>query len=759
VSGVQIFCRTCVHDYLAAGLLGLCLAASAAGADGFGGSCTWGPITNVPAAQGLLRQWAAAANLPPFDKDKSGFGIDRSNARLMLQFAQGTLTVAWKLDKNCRPTAVTIAPSPDYQGPRPDEGAVQQLVASLRTVTVEQRIGARWPTFRELWSSVFSARGGLVVVALGVVFAGVLFLARRRSGAAGMAPGEAARRVFAQFRGMPASSRIRLLGVLGIVALLPYQPLPPGPGSMSDWLDANAVVLIGVLPFITFLWLAVSGGFGYGSPTREDWPALVPFVLALGLREGWARHGIQDVEVYFFWGQFSRHSVLHTLLQMFLQPLAPGDPFRFMTHVNGVLGAVATLPLYLFVRQRTGLRMAGLVVATLFAVHPAIVTIAPTDASYSLLLACWFSGLALLSAPSPGPRALVGGATLLGIAATCRGEGELYLIASLLLLDVGALLASVRHHQRAAAAAAAAVIGLVSLHIYACFWHHIPPGQHLPNIGSVHPWDVVRGVLFSYDFNDPAFVPLVGVGALAGVVSARFRIGLGAVLGAAIVIVPVSMTTSGGYAVLHRVVPTCALEVIAAGIAIAAIAMLLPARLRDPAAGLATVALAVRLFVVSHAQMHDPNALTEEFWMLRDHLAPGGHVTKGCTLLSFGKRMDVDVHDMVQVLPGMNVVHCEDHDCRGPAAAGGCVYWVRSLACFHDDVETKPACAERGQTADGGVLPCLEPRCAEIERSLDLSPVDERTVDVRAVWSFAPAAEHFPATVQIGLYRVRGVRP
>src|SRR5207244_3514317 len=132
----------------------------------------------------------------------------------------------------------------------------------------------------------------------------------------------------------------------------------------------NSFVLLGVLPLISVLWLTVSGYFGYGSPCREDWPALFVFLFALIIREGYARHGTEGVVLHFMGANgFDSHSIVYTFYLMFIHALTR-DPFELQMHSNGLLGAVAALPLYLFVRQRTGSRTAALLVATFYAVHP-----------------------------------------------------------------------------------------------------------------------------------------------------------------------------------------------------------------------------------------------------------------------------------------------------------------------------------------------------------------------------------------------------
>src|SRR3954451_11584408 len=124
------------------GVLATWLAPALAATDA--GICAWAPITDVPRAQLLLRNWAEAAKLPAFDKDRSGLSIDRSASRLTLQFSPGTLTLSWRLDASCDPSEVTILASAEYAGPVPDETEVKRLVTSFRTVTTELRGPAAW---------------------------------------------------------------------------------------------------------------------------------------------------------------------------------------------------------------------------------------------------------------------------------------------------------------------------------------------------------------------------------------------------------------------------------------------------------------------------------------------------------------------------------------------------------------------------------------------------------------------------------------
>jgi hypothetical protein len=556
---------------------------------------------------------------------------------------------------------------------------------------------------------------------------------------------------------MSSRNIIRLLGVFAIVVFLPYESPPPNHGSPADWLSSNALILFGVLPLVAFLWLAVSGTFGYGSPRREDWPALVAFALALGIREGYARQGIAELELYFFYGAYPmRHSIIHPLLQMFLQRLFT-DPYVVIPHVNGVLGSLAVLPLYLFVRQRTQSQMMAFLVATFFAVHPILVQMSPTDGPYALLTFTWFLGLVLLTADDIRGAQLFGSAGLLGIAATCRAEGLLFPLASLLLIDVRALLAAAGRHLGAATVSACLLLGLVTVHMYYCLGAHVPAGETLPSFGDLSAWDILRAGLFSLDFNHPVFVALVALGMLAGLVDQRMRLGLGAALASVLVAWPISPMQTTAFMVIHRMVPVCSLQAIAAGVGAAWITGWLTSRgVKPVVAAIPALGLALSVFAEDRHTIRNPNAVTDEFWMLRNHLAPDGAVKTGCTLLSVGRPMDTDICDFAQVVPGMKTMRCEFEDCARLVSDGGCFYYLRSLNCFHAEAGLPAQCLARGRTPEGDLVPCMDPRCVELERALALEAVEERTVDFRNVFHGLPHS--WPDFADIGLYRVIGAR-
>lgn len=732
--------RARVFRALGTALVGICLASPAAGASELGThGCAWGPIRDLPAVQALIGKWADTTGLTHYDVSKLEFGIDGSRSRLMLPFASGTLTLAWDLDAHCEPVAITVNASPGFEGGRCDESAVQQLVSGLRTLTVEHRIPS---------PGTHGTSRMFFFIAASALLAGLSAWAARRWYAAGMPLGTKA-----------ASARIRLLGLLAIVVLLPYR-YPTPPLQLGAWLDANTVVAIGVLPLLTILWLAISGYFGYGSARREDWPALVVFVFALLLRLGFARHGVEGDVLHF--GRFGSdsHSIVYALYLSFLHPLAR-DPFELQIRTNAVLGALAVLPLYLFTRQRTGSRPTAMLVATFYGVHPVLLQMAPTDSPYSLCFATWFTGLALLSNAEIGARQLVGSASLLGIAATCRPEGGLFLAASLLLSDVPTLLGAVRRHLSAAAISLVVVLGLLAAQVYFIFSTHMGSSGRLP-VDAFTIDAVLEAGLWSTKYNDILIVILVLLGAGAGLVNSRLRIGLGAALGALIVVWPFCETTDSGYIFLHRLSPACALQSIAAGVGAAWIASWLPGKLRAHWVPAVLAVMAALYLLIGHAhEIHDPQGLSDEFWMLRNNLAPGGRVAKECKLVWFGRSMDTDIHNFEDVLPGMEGIRCQERDCLADIATGGCFYYMRGLSCFYSQERTKPECLQHGRTSAGGYFDCIDPECARVERSLELELVEQRTVDVMSVFSTGHGTvpdPYFPLAADVGLYRIVGLK-
>ena len=760
-----------IHHFIVVLLCGYLCAAAPAGAS----RCALGPITDVQASQLFLKEWVAATNLPPVDEAKSGLSIDHSQASLTLQFAQGALVLAWEVGDDCKPTGVKIQASADYEGMRPDEEAVKRLAAGFQIVALEQRLGAPFLPATRVQLSILRVGAGLalagllLLVALGLLSV-LLRLVAARSPLAGrhchtasVAVGAVTTGTFARLSRMPLSSWLRLLGLTAIVVMLPYQSQAFVQASTGAWLSANSMVLLGVMPLMIFLWLAASGLFGYGSPKRSDWVALVPFFAGLIACEALTLHSIEEIEIHFYTGYLpDKNSLLHPLFQMFMGRFAT-DPYSFMMHVNGTMEALAVLPLFLFVRQRTGSRMAAFVTAFFFALQPVTTRFAPTDGPYSLIFLTWFSGLALLSAAELGGRQLFAGATLLAIAATCRMEGTLYLAASVLLLDVRSVFRALTNNPLAAALSTFAVGLLVAVHWIYCLPMHSTSAAVTLNPQALPmdqlTWNSFRSSLLGPTRNDQVFCALLVVGALAGLVDRRLRIGLGAALGALIITLPMTGSGDGGIIPLHRLVPVCGLQAITAGVGAFWITRIVPLRLRNNWITVApAVIAALYIFVMHRAELTERYVFNEEFDMLRRHLGPGRLSNPDCSLLSFSGKMDVDLHSVWQVLPAMHVVDCREGGCPKSAERGGCIYYFRSLVCYLQDDAVPAQCASSGATADGGRLACLRAECARVEKSLVLSPIEERTVYPHRVWEGGDLLQRYPQEAGIGLYRVLGVR-
>jgi hypothetical protein len=516
--------------------------------------------------------------------------------------------------------------------------------------------------------------------------------------------------------------------------------------------DDNVATLFGVVALPAVLWLTIAGGFGSGSVRRSDWVGLVPFAVALVVRMFFTLHSVQEIEIQFAQGPIGRHSVVYPLWQLFFMPLV-GDPHASTMQLNGVLGALASPALYLFIRQRLESRTAAFLCALFLAVHPLIARFSPTDGPYSLLLATWFSGLALLSSRPLDSLSLLGGAVLLGIGATTRIEGVLFLVASLLLLDLRALLAAVRRDPLMAGLASLIVAALVAVQMFFLFGAYLSGLLGIETLGPVlrPPARLVfRDAVWPAAYNDPLFTALVWSGALAGL-AGRFRLGLLAYLAMLIVLVPVAQ--SGDFAhSLHRLIPVCALQTIVAGIGAYALTAWIPAVTRSGwlAAVPGTIA-AVYILVGHRGDLTRPYLFTEEYELVRSHLAPGGVAATECALMTFNANFvgDIDLHDFGQVVPGVRILDCRRVDCPGALSNGGCVYYVRSAACYYHPDGIPPVCAGAGAR---DVRVCMHDVCASFERAVALEAVDVRMIDLLDV---VPTARHYPDRAEVGLFRVR----
>jgi hypothetical protein len=529
---------------------------------------------------------------------------------------------------------------------------------------------------------------------------------------------------------------IRGAGLVAIVLVVLGGTSTLGSGVLS-----RAAIWFGVAGVAGLFWLTVTGFFGYGSASRTDRIALLPFAVALVLREGFTLHSVEGIEIQFARGPIGRHSVVYPLLQELYTPLA-SDPHAFTMHLNGVLGALACLPIYLFVRQRLASRTAGFLCALFLAIHPLVVRFAPTDGPYSLLLASWFTGLALLSGPTLDAPALAGGILLLGIAATVRIEGSVIWLASLLLLDVGALSDAFRRHRVTTLCSVAAAAGLGAAQMYFVLGFNAGNFPAAPTLLSMISFVTQSGGLLA---------ALTALGALSGMVTRRW-LGLRAFVSMLVVVAPVAYSRHATG--LHRFVPACALQAMVAGIGAYTLTAWLPVTPRRRwAAAVPGVLAALGILVQHRGELTKPYVFTEEYDLVRTHLRPEGILAADCTLLTFnhGAGGDRDLHDFAQVATDMPVLGCTETDCLDGLACGGCFYYVRSVACYFREGGVASECAS-GTTGAGDQADCLNETAASFERSVKLDPVEVRTIDV--LGTFAEFGRNYPPRVEIGLFRV-----
>lgn len=565
----------------------------------------------------------------------------------------------------------------------------------------------------------------------------------------GVATGGPARRL--RTFGPPA---VRVLGLLAIIPIAERASSQAFAAQLLQNVETSYVTLVGILFVAGTGWLALTGTFGFGSLRRSDGVGMVPFAVALIVREWLTLHSVEEIEIKFAQGPMVKHSAVYALFQMFFHPLVT-DTHRFTMHLNGVLGAVACLSLYLFTRQRTGSRTAGFLCALFLAVHPIVARFAPTDAPYSLMLAGWFSGLALLSAQPLAPRALLGGGLLLGIAATTRMEGPLILPASLLLLKPGDLLAGARADPLLASFAALAVASLLAVHLYLGLPSFVDPqhpssaiGEFLPSIETLFA-DAVWIAWYAFR----PFVWLVWLAAVLGVLP-RFRLGLGASIGSLLLAAPVTRSAEWLPA-LHRLVPACALQSIAAGMgAYVLTAWLRPRGRAGWLLALPGSILAVAMFVETRATLTEPHPFTQEYDLIRKYLAPHGSALTDCTLLTLRRPSldSLDLHDPAQVAPPVRVLDCSRTDCIDVVARGGCFYYYRTTEAFLHRHALPPGC-----TASGASAECLNAEARTLEGRLALEPVELRWTTIAA--KIHRADHYYPEHAPLGLFRVRAAYP
>ena len=544
---------------------------------------------------------------------------------------------------------------------------------------------------------------------------------------------------------------LRIGGVVAITGVIVFDALSRG-GSVNE----NAVVSVGIFMLVAFLWLGASGLFGYGDADIDDWIGLVPFGIALLVREFLTLHSVEQIDIEFAQGPVGRHSIVYPLLQLFFAPLV-SDPHAFTMHLNGVFGSLAVLSAYLFVRERTGSRGAGLVCGLLLATHPVLARFSPTDGPYALLLFAWFWGLALLSASPLTERGLWAGTALLGIAATTRIEGVVLLIVSVALVGRRHVLAAVRRAPDIALCASLIVAALITVQMYFLLPFYLAgPGGLAAQISTLTQ---ILEDTTSPLYDDHLLWWLTWIGVAAGIMSRRFRIGVLAMLAVPVMLLP-ALHAGEWIVALHRMVPTCAMRTVAAGIG--AYALLgwarFPNRWGWVVAAPGTV---VAAFVVAthHADLSKPYVFNTEYDLVRRHLGPAGGVPNDCALMTFSSliHMDLDLKSFEQVVPDRTVIDCGRADCVSQLRDGRCYYYVRSAASYFHENGIPPACAAadaNGTAADTDA--CLNPPTIAFEESVKLDVVEKRPIDLdRTFPDGGFPARGYPRNAAAGLFRVR----
>jgi hypothetical protein len=532
-------------------------------------------------------------------------------------------------------------------------------------------------------------------------------------------------------------------------------------GRMADWAGpaANRAMLLGLFALTcAFLWALATGLLGRRPGlARADWPVLAALLAALAARLLLARCSNSDVTLYFSpppldWLLADKHSVVYPSFKL-LAFLATGDPLGGLLSLNAVCGAATVVPLYLFVLRRTGVRLAALAAAVLFAIHPTLVRIAATDAHYSLLLLCWCAGLAVLSAEPLDARRTFAGLVLLALAATMRIEGVVYLAASAPLLGLRCL-RRIAAQRVALVVGAAAIVALVGLQ-YAYKLPEWPTEVDAFTVGLARDkgawWLLGRlpGMVATAAWDAPWSGPAFGVLLLAGCAAGFAERGRRWILwlaGAWLVVAVVTLRQAADMVPLlaHRAVPSFLLQAMLGGIGFAWVVGLLPKSRRPLAAALAAAGIAGWVVATGAGYVRAEYAYNVEYRLLASHLAraPSGR----CRLAFVRGTNDRGLYNPETVAAGVRVIDCGREDCLAAARRGGCLYYLRGGMCYRPR-DGRPA------PGDPAAAVLCEP-CAGFEAAVELAPVEEIVNDVREGYG-DPA---LPTRAPLGLYRVVGMR-
>jgi hypothetical protein len=584
------------------------------------------------------------------------------------------------------------------------------------------------------------------------------------------------------------AARVRLAGLIAVllvcVVLEPRSEHRIQFATGFDWPQGAAHFFLAAVfvALISFFWLLLSGWFGWEFLDMESRLLALPVGVALIVREGFTIHATSDAEINFASGPTASHSVVYPLLQLFFVPLVR-DPQTFTMHMNGLLGALATAPLYSFIKRRTGDRIAGLFAGLLLAVDPLVARMAPTDGPASFILFTWFTALAFLTQPRPTQRSIFGGVTLLGIAATGRLDGVFLLLASTLLIDWRLAALAMKRYPRTVALSGALFIALVGIqfrfanlalstpvgHMFREYQKH--GGGSLQKQVSENAADLAR-VAIRLDMKPVSarvFEVLLVAGAIAGVFRRRYRLGT-LILGSILIVSWSHFAQWGLMVAWHRVVPAAALQSAMAGIGAAWLFSARALARRSAPVVLGSLVLTGLMGFENRDLLSHATLLNEEYDILRRNL--GAASKAPCTLLTSGvPTTDLDFHDINGAIPALQVSKCWNTDCIDAVSRGGCFYYLRSINSLRWE-NNEPVCSRRDVSAARYRDQCLVPESAFLETALDLEPIDVRTVPHRffepvelrplsdvlrnVLWPDDRVVRPRPVpTVEIGLFRVK----
>ena len=525
------------------------------------------------------------------------------------------------------------------------------------------------------------------------------------------------------------------------------------------------VHLLSTLLFV-FMWLFLTGFFGFCGLRRSDWAITAPVLAGLFMRLVLARHANSEITVYFHVQSLDalytdKHSVVYALVKMLLAALM-GTSHEVLFVFNAVVGALAAIPLYVYVSRRFDHRVAALFAAALYAVHPLIVRIGPTDAHYPLLVFFWMWGLAFLSGRDLGASQVFAGFVFLGLAASMRIEGPVYAAVAMLMLPP-AFPATIRRSWAAALAGLAVIAGLVAMTLTYKIglwggelglwgWRH----SWLGGISSSHVVRAVVALVGHTWWSDVVFLGLAWIGAAAGVIDRRRRGALG-ILALSLVLACLGSAADQNAVVAHLLVPPYVLLAIVGGFGAAWLSELVPAgNARSGAA--AALSLVIMVVVpLSHLdRLREEYTFNTEYAMLRRHLAVDSNPIKKCSLLFFSGAGDTELRNPQLIVPEARIVDCMWHDCQQVARGGGCVYYLKGSSC----AATFPLQRDEIPSTMPGALPTgsvsMRDVCATFERGVVLKPLEERHVDFFKTFA-RPGRDMLPAGT-IGLYEVVGTR-